>query len=157
MDGSDETREIGQLLAALLGQVAAGMDRGAAESGLPPAQACALARIDAPVSMQELAARLSCHGSNVTGITDRLAARGLVERQDDPADRRVKRVGLTPAGAATRDRMRASLRRGPHPLDRLSDEQRRQLRDLLRQALDPEVSPEETRRRAARIGAALRG
>ena len=46
----------------------------------------------------ELSRRLIMHRSNVTGLLDRLQARGLVRRQDDPADRRAFIVVLTPAG-----------------------------------------------------------
>ena len=35
---------------------------------------------------------------SITTAVDRLAARGLVERRDDPADRRVRRVHLTDQG-----------------------------------------------------------
>jgi DNA-binding MarR family transcriptional regulator len=38
--------------------------------------------------------------ATVTGIVDRLAARGLVTRREDPRDRRVRRLELTPAGSA---------------------------------------------------------
>jgi DNA-binding MarR family transcriptional regulator len=37
-------------------------------------------------------------GGNVTGLTDQLVAEGLVERIDDPDDRRALIVKLTPAG-----------------------------------------------------------
>jgi DNA-binding MarR family transcriptional regulator len=36
--------------------------------------------------------------SNVTGLIDRMETAGWVRRVDDPADRRVYRVALTPAG-----------------------------------------------------------
>jgi DNA-binding MarR family transcriptional regulator len=36
--------------------------------------------------------------ATVTGIIDRLAAQGLVTRREDPRDRRVRRLELTPAG-----------------------------------------------------------
>jgi DNA-binding MarR family transcriptional regulator len=37
--------------------------------------------------------------ATVTGIVDRLAAHGLVTRREDPRDRRVRRLELTPAGS----------------------------------------------------------
>ncbi|MCK2215518.1 MarR family transcriptional regulator [Actinomadura sp. ATCC 31491] len=49
---------------------------------------------------QELAAGLGVGLGTVTGIVDRLVAQGLVSRHEDPHDRRVRRVELTPAGAA---------------------------------------------------------
>ena len=46
----------------------------------------------------ELSRLLIMHRSNVTGLVDRLEARGLVQRRDSPHDRRVYRVILTAAG-----------------------------------------------------------
>ena len=44
--------------------------------------------------------------SAVTGLVDRLAEHGYVERRADPDDRRQQRIGLTPDGQATLERMR---------------------------------------------------
>jgi DNA-binding MarR family transcriptional regulator len=46
----------------------------------------------------ELSRQLIMHRSNVTGLLDRLEARGLARRQNDPDDRRAFTVVLTPAG-----------------------------------------------------------
>ena len=53
---------------------------------------------DAGYSQRELADTLVVDRSNVTGLIDRMEAAGWVRRADDPADRRVYRVVLTPAG-----------------------------------------------------------
>ena len=50
------------------------------------------------MKMRELSRRLMVTGGNVTGLTDRLVAEGLVERQDDPSDRRACTVRLTAEG-----------------------------------------------------------
>jgi len=50
------------------------------------------------LKMRELSRRLMVTGGNVTGLTDRLVAEGLVERLDDPTDRRAFTVRLTPEG-----------------------------------------------------------
>ncbi|MFI6922514.1 MarR family winged helix-turn-helix transcriptional regulator [Nonomuraea spiralis] len=50
-------------------------------------------------SGQDLAHTLGVGLGTVTGIVDRLVAQGLVSRHEDPSDRRVRRVELTPAGA----------------------------------------------------------
>jgi DNA-binding MarR family transcriptional regulator len=50
------------------------------------------------MKMRELSRRLMVTGGNVTGLTDRLVAEGLVERHDDPSDRRAWTVQLTPEG-----------------------------------------------------------
>ncbi|HOX01381.1 MAG TPA: MarR family transcriptional regulator [Candidatus Paceibacterota bacterium] len=46
----------------------------------------------------ELGRQLIMHRSNVTGLVDRLAARGLLRREPIPGDRRAQRVVLTPRG-----------------------------------------------------------
>ena len=51
------------------------------------------------LSQSELGRQLITHRSNVTGLVDRLEARGLVQRKDASADRRAYRVLLTKAGA----------------------------------------------------------
>jgi DNA-binding MarR family transcriptional regulator len=110
----------------------------AAELALSPPQAMALLRLDDDegMPMRGLACALHCDNSNVTGIVDRLEDRGLVERRIDPADRRVKRLVLTAEGAALRDELRARLSQPPEPLRRLTPEEQRALRALLRRALD---------------------
>lgn len=50
------------------------------------------------LSQTVLSEELLMHRSNVTGLVDRLEARGLVQRRDTPADRRAYRVVLTTAG-----------------------------------------------------------
>ena len=52
------------------------------------------------ISQRELGDRLVVDRSNVTGLIDRLEKSGWVRREDDPVDRRVYRVGLTPSGLA---------------------------------------------------------
>src|SRR3954464_12478022 len=61
-----------------------------AELGLSfrPAHAPRLLDPDEPTPMSALAERLFCDASNVTGIADRLEARGLVERGSAEGDRR---------------------------------------------------------------------
>lgn len=67
--------------------------------------------------MGQLAELLDVSMSNVTGIVDRMAERGLVERVRVPDDRRVVGVRLTPGGvqaietmeAIKQDRLRAVL------------------------------------------------
>jgi len=55
--------------------------------------------------MVALARSLHCHDSNVTGLVDRLEQRGLIERQSNPKDRRVKLIALTKAGETFRNRL----------------------------------------------------
>jgi DNA-binding MarR family transcriptional regulator len=57
-----------------------------------------LADQPAGLTQTELGRALIMHRSNVTGLVDRLEARGLLARHDSAGDRRAWRVRLTPAG-----------------------------------------------------------
>src|ERR671935_203891 len=85
--------------------------------------------------MNELAEALACDASNVTGLVDRLEARGFVERRAAPADRRVKTLVLTPAGIALRRRVLERMSEPPDEIARLSRADQRALRDILRRAM----------------------
>ena len=50
------------------------------------------------LKMNELSERLMVTGGNVTAIVDQLEKEGLVERLDEPADRRAFRIRLTRSG-----------------------------------------------------------
>lgn len=51
-----------------------------------------------PLALSDIAQRLTCVRSNVTQLIDRLEVDGLVQRVDDPSDRRMVRAELTPLG-----------------------------------------------------------
>jgi len=53
------------------------------------------------LKMNELSRLLMVTGGNVTAIVDQLEKEGLVERLDEPADRRAFRIRLTRAGEKT--------------------------------------------------------
>jgi DNA-binding MarR family transcriptional regulator len=109
----------------------------AAELDLHPAQSGALAHMepDTPMPMHELAASLHCDNSNVTGLVDRLEARGLVSRRPYEHDRRVTHIVLTPLGIEAREQVRTRMRAAPQAFSRLSRADQRMLRDVLRRAL----------------------
>jgi DNA-binding MarR family transcriptional regulator len=86
-------------------------------------------------AMSALAEELFCDASSVTGIVDRLEARGLIERRDAPRDRRVKLIALTDDGVAARARIRERLHEPPAQIAALSLDDRRALRDVLRRAV----------------------
>jgi DNA-binding MarR family transcriptional regulator len=86
--------------------------------------------------MSALAERLFCDASNVTGIVDRLEARGLVERRAYEGDRRVKALTLTQAGAEVRDRALAVMSEPPAAIAALPAADQRALRDILRRAVE---------------------
>ena len=72
--------------------------RKAADYDMSVAQVRALYALREPLSMRELADRLYLDPSNLTALVDRLEDLGLVERQADADDRRVKRLVITPRG-----------------------------------------------------------
>jgi DNA-binding MarR family transcriptional regulator len=53
------------------------------------------------LKMNELSRLLMVTGGNITAIVDQLEKEGLVERLDEPADRRAFRIRLTRAGEKT--------------------------------------------------------
>jgi DNA-binding MarR family transcriptional regulator len=91
-------------LFALLGAAHALEERlesGLAEVGLSMAKfgvLKALADADEPLTLTELASCQRCVRSNITQLIDRLESEGLVQRVDDPDDRRSIRAALTPSG-----------------------------------------------------------
>ncbi|MEU3403202.1 MarR family transcriptional regulator [Streptomyces sp. NPDC006670] len=93
----------------------------AARYGLTSTQAKVLAQLDGPVPMRGLASLLACDASNVTGIVDRLEARGLVRREPEPRDRRVKNVVATDEGRETMRRVREEMQATHGALDTLEE------------------------------------
>ena len=79
---------------ARLDEVLAGVGLSSAKIG----GLCVLVAEDRPMSLSELAEKLTCVRSNVTQLVDRLEADGLVKRIDDPTDRRVVRAEVTALG-----------------------------------------------------------
>jgi DNA-binding MarR family transcriptional regulator len=74
----------------------------------------------------------------MTNRIDRLAARDLVERHPDPADRRGVMVRLTTEGATKADAALIDLLQQEHAiLVSLDDAQRAQLANLLRSLVAP--------------------
>jgi DNA-binding MarR family transcriptional regulator len=111
-----------------------------AEFDLTPVQAHVLRTVtsSAPMPMSTLANFLSCDASNVTGLIDRMEARGLVERRSAEHDRRIKMLLLTKEGEELRDRLMARLAEPPTFITALSGEELRILKELMRRALSTE-------------------
>jgi len=133
--GPRQVEEIVGLLFQAVGLLQDHFASCAASCGLSVAQAAAIQQMRGPLTMRELADRIGCDPSNVTGITDRLEARALVVRQLDPSDRRIKMLVLTSAGAELRGRLQEQLLNRPAPITGLNREEQDQLRDLLQRAL----------------------
>jgi DNA-binding MarR family transcriptional regulator len=81
-------------------------------------------QVQGPLPMSKLADALDVSVASVTGIVDRMEARGLVERRREPDDRRVILVHRTDAGDAVFGEMAAERRKHLEVLfDRMSDEE----------------------------------
>jgi len=134
VDPEPSLDEVVALLFQLTGELRQRFTDRSADLDLSFSQAMALRELDRPLPMGELAERLCCDASNVTGIVDRLEARGLVERRMVPSDRRVKHLVLTETGRSLRQRHGESLAVDLPLLD-LSSDERRVLADLLRRGV----------------------
>ncbi|MFI6701278.1 MarR family winged helix-turn-helix transcriptional regulator [Streptomyces sp. NPDC050509] len=134
------TVEVLELIGTVVARYYEEYDLAAAEHSLTGAQARVLGLLSLePMPMRRIAQNLKCEPSNVTGIVDRLEARGLVERRPDPADRRVKLAAPTEKGLSTAALLRDSLGFARAPLAGLSEEERTVLRDLLKRMLGQDV------------------
>ena len=140
--GDESVREahlLSQLLIQITEQFKADFGSIAASLGLPVHLARAVVMLDNPSPMRDLADRLTCDRSHITGIADQLEERGLVERIPGE-DRRVKLLCLTASGRNTRQRISQAVADRALVLRRLDEAQRSTLLSLL-QALsgDPEI------------------
>ncbi|WP_274557966.1 MarR family winged helix-turn-helix transcriptional regulator [Streptomyces spiramyceticus] len=130
------TLEVVELIGEVVSRYHDEYDEAAATYALTGAQARVLGLLSLEaMPMRRIAQKLKCEPSNITGIVDRLEARGLVERRPDPADRRVKLAAVTDEGRQTAAKLRDSLNFAREPLGRLSDDERTVLRDLLKRML----------------------
>ncbi len=99
---------------------------------LTPPQAITLRKLlDGPLPMGSVAEVLSCDASTVTGIADRLEERGLIQRQVDPADRRVKLLALTATGRDLVESIDGPFTTEIPGIARLSEAERTELTRLL--------------------------
>jgi DNA-binding MarR family transcriptional regulator len=126
--------DIAILVIEVARELATGFTRQASERGLTFPQAFLIRQLGQPMSMKAVADRMHCDASNLTGIVDRLEARGLVVRRSHPTDRRVKELVLTDAGERLRDQL-AKLPPYAPELSELSADDRATLTELLRRAL----------------------
>jgi MarR family transcriptional regulator, organic hydroperoxide resistance regulator len=120
----------------------------AAEFDLSPTQVHVLRLLEPgkAVPMGRLAGGLGCDASNITGVVDRLEARGLVQRQAAERDRRVKVLVVTERGLDLRRRLLMRMSEPPEPIRRLSPADQRALAKILRRALaQPPSTPRTSR------------
>ena len=131
--------EILDSVAGLFAQLVAEGEALAKRLGIPVFVIKALHMLDNPLAMKDLGLRMHCDPSFITSIADTLEKHGLAVREPDPADRRVKRLVLTPAGAELKARIEDEvLSRTPWRLC-LSREQRASLLALI-QTMSPPLS-----------------
>jgi DNA-binding MarR family transcriptional regulator len=84
------------------------------------------------LTMRELASELGVGESAATAVSDRLVRQGLVERHDDPHDRRIVRLELSAAGRSLVERLHESAaQKSATMLEALSDVQLAGLVDIL--------------------------
>lgn len=89
-----------------------------------------------PQSQQQLADSLDFDKSHLVARIDHLADRGLLERTQDPADRRRNQIALTPAGHDLEQQLRAAAQKSQQGfLEALSAPEQETLISLLRRVL----------------------
>lgn len=103
-----------QLLVAVAAQSLAAVE---SEVSLPQLRVLVILASRGPSSLNEVARSLGIHPSNATRACGKLADAGLISRREDPADRRLLHLSLTPAG----ERL----------LERVMDDRRRRIEELL--------------------------
>jgi len=129
--------EILDSVAGLFAQLVAEGEALAKRLGIPVFVIKALHMLDNPLAMKDLGLRMHCDPSFITSIADTLEKHGLAVREPDPADRRVKRLVLTPVGAELKARIEDEvLSRSPWR-QRLSREQRASLLALIQTMCPP--------------------
>lgn len=101
---------------------------------LTPVQGMALRTLDpdSPVGMSALAETLECDASNITGVVDKMEARGLIARQGAENDRRVKVLVVTEKGRQVRRELLARASKAPAEIARMTKETRAMLATGLR-------------------------
>ena len=106
--------EIGFLITRLARLWRREADQALADHGLSQATALplmVLSRRDKSVRQGVLAEEIGIEGPSLVRLIDLLQAEGLVERREDPTDRRAKTLHLTPIGEAKAEEINRVLRR----------------------------------------------
>jgi DNA-binding MarR family transcriptional regulator len=105
---------------------------------LTPTQGLALRTLnpETPMAMNALAETLACDASNVTGVVDKLEARGLIERRAAEGDRRVKMLVVTERGRDLRRKLFDEAAKPPALIAALPKDLRDRMSGLLRAVID---------------------
>lgn len=127
--------------------------------GLSPPQLIALAHLyhGGGCGVREIARHLDVTGAAASQFVDRLVGAGLVERSEDPGDRRVRRLTLTASGRKMVERSAADRVRWLDDLvGCLSDAEREKVLEAARSLLAAEARIAERGGPAARGGTGRR-
>jgi DNA-binding MarR family transcriptional regulator len=100
--------------------------------GLTRAEGQMLHRLASPRPMRSMADSLNCDASYITALADGLESLGLVTREPDPTDRRVRQLVLTERGREMRTEMIRQVHATTPALVGLDTAQRATLVELLR-------------------------
>jgi DNA-binding MarR family transcriptional regulator len=104
-------------------------------TGVTPVQYAALQTVASSpgIDQRSLARAIGFDTSTIAGVVDRLEARGLLQRNASPDDRRVRLLSLTPAGQALLDEViPGMLRAQQRMLEPLPKGQRAEFMRMLR-------------------------
>jgi DNA-binding MarR family transcriptional regulator len=126
--------ELGKLVHDLDMQSNARMRDWVSGLGLTVAQASALREMTGPMTMRELAGKMSCEPSNATVVIDKLETLRLIQRRPHPTDRRAKQLVLTPEGTELREQLLKVLTEEPL-FPGLTQDEQDALEGLLKRAL----------------------
>jgi DNA-binding MarR family transcriptional regulator len=132
---TDVDVEILDCMAELVAAMITRAEEVAQRHGVPIFFLKVLHRLDCPMAMKDLGQRMRCDPSFVTNIADQLEKRGLATRESDPADRRVKRIVLTPAGLELKERIETEILSGLPWRQALDNDERACLLGLVRKLL----------------------
>jgi DNA-binding MarR family transcriptional regulator len=124
--------EILECMAELIAAMLTRAEKIAQQHGVPIFFLKALHQLDCPLAMKDLGQRMRCDPSFVTSVADLLEKRGLATRESDPADRRVKRIALTPAGLELKQRIEGEILAGLPWRQVLDDGERASLLAIVR-------------------------
>jgi DNA-binding MarR family transcriptional regulator len=133
-------RDAEHALTELLSLIKDGLEDALREFSLPAPYGHALAKIDGAVSMKELGIRLQCDPSFVTAIADVLEDKGLVRREVDAGDRRVKNLVLTPRGEEARAIVERDFYHNLPGIRKLNPSEREEFTALLRKMVEAETA-----------------
>ncbi|MER5686691.1 MarR family transcriptional regulator [Streptomyces sp. NPDC002205] len=135
-DTGAQLAAVQQLMRLLVATYAHEMDSLASELGLTRTQAILLGTATQPGSIRELAQRMGCDPSNLTGVVQRLRERDLVAVEPDPDDLRAKRISLTTTGVDTVNHLNEGTARLLTAISTATPTQLTTLEKLLRRVLN---------------------